>query len=329
MRMGADATALLCATAGALVLLLYARSKEGKKQKRKTLAATKGKTKGAGHAGNFALDGYFYKLEVENRFENELKMLQRLREGDPMSSCAPEFHGLEIIDGKRYLKMKSFFDGFDTSTLCEMDVKMGVRCFAESELTCTKPRNDLYERLLQMDPSKPTAAEHAAKAITKARWMTIRDATSSTSSLGFRVDSVERGGLSPVHRHALGDLWTVRTDAQVLEVLRLFLPDAQGGVDHRVAVVRSFLARLEQLERCIDTSSLFAECEVIGSSLLFIADAKGNTGMYMLDFGLTGPSPAGRLKHDVPWQQGNHEDGYMIGVRNLQRLWRKVLEDLQ
>ena len=48
-----------------------------------------------------------------------------------------EFHGVETInhpeDGPiRYIKMRSLVEGFDERTLCQMDVKMGVRCFAES-----------------------------------------------------------------------------------------------------------------------------------------------------------------------------------------------------
>ena len=37
---------------------------------------------------------------------------------------------------------------------------------------------------------------------------------------------------------------------------------------------------------------------------------------------------SGRLRHDVPWEKGNHEDGYLMGLGNLQRLWPKVVEGL-
>ena len=315
------------------------------------------KKKGAaGHAGNFERGGFFYKLEVENSkfshaqpavscmplsscpniaphartplagFENERDMLQRLKDekDEPMRAFAPEFDGVEEIDGKRYLKMRTLFEGFDSATLCQMDIKMGVRCFAEKELQSKKPRADLYERLCKLDANEPTAEEHTEKAITKARWMTIRDALSSTTKLGFRVDAV----VTPTsERKAFGDLWKVRSDAEVLDALRGFLPAECKGKERR-ALVEQLLARLEALETALRASSLFQECEVIGSSLLFAADATGKLGVWMLDFGLTGPCPAGALKHDTPWVEGNHEDGYLTGVANLRRLWRMSLEKL-
>ena len=39
------------------------------------------------------------------------------------------------------------------------------------------------------------------------------------------------------------------------------------------------------------------------------------------------PQEAAGLRHDAPWVQGNHEDGYLTGVHNLQRLWRQLVEE--
>eukprot|EP00965_Chrysotila_dentata_P193440 6175767-Pleurochrysis_carterae.AAC.1 len=41
----------------------------------------------------------------------------------------------------------------------------------------------------------------------------------------------------------------------------------------------------------------------------------------MIDFGVTVPSES-RLKHDVPWELGNHEDGYLTGLRGCSRRTR-------
>lgn len=258
-------------------------------------------------------------------FENERNMLEQFRKGDPMGSCAPEFHGVVEIDGKRYLKMRSLFEGFDSATLCQMDCKMGVRCFAESELQSTKSRSDLFERLLKMDASEVTPEEHASHAITKARWMDIRDHRSSTATLGFRVDGV----VTPTReRHAFGDLASVRSDDEVADALRTFLPEKCSCRGGRKALVKQLLARLSELESSLHASPLFRDCEVIGSSILFAADGNGKCGLWMLDFGVTGKSPTGPLKHNVPWTRGNHEDGYLTGLANMQRLWRKVLDEL-
>lgn len=58
--------------------------------------------------------------------------------------------------------------------------------------------------------------------------------------------------------------------------------------------------------------------QVIGSSLLFIHDKKEQAKVWMIDFGKTTPLPEGQtLQHDIPWQEGNREDGYLSGLNNL------------
>ena len=277
----------------------------------------------AGHAGNIVRDGFFMKREVENRFENELAFLQRLREGDTMTLFAPEFCGVEIIEGTRYLKMLDFLQAFEQASLRQMDVKMGVRCFAEKELQSRKPRHDLYKRLCKMDASMLTEEENAQQSITKARWMALRDSMSSTQTHGFRVDGVVTPTL---RREAFGDLATVREDADIIKVLQCFLPPG-----HEVArrVCRQLLARLASLEAALRESSLFWASELIGSSLLFAADGTGRCCVWMLDFGLTCHAPNGPLKHDIEWQLGNHEDGYLLGLKNLRRLWETILREDQ
>lgn len=282
------------------------------------------KTAAAGHEGNLEMDGMFYKLEnvaTPSRYENELAMLQRLLKGDPMTSCAPTFHGVVTIDGKRYLKMRSVLAAFDAASLCVMDVKMGVRCFAESELSSKKPRGDLFERLKKMQPSALTAEEQAAQTITKARWMKVRDSLSSTQDLGFRVDGINT---PTTKRKSGGDLALVRGEADILVALRDFLPkEAAAAAAARLGIQ----ARLAEISDALARSELFASHEIIGSSLLFAADGSGKSGVWMIDFGLTVPSPVGQLRHTVPWEYGNHEDGYLFGLANIQRLWGELIKE--
>lgn len=68
--------------------------------------------------------------------------------------------------------------------------------------------------------------------------------------------------------------------------------------------------------------------QVIGSSLLFIHDQKEQAKVWMIDFGKTTPLPEGQtLQHNVPWQEGNREDGYLSGLNNLIDILTEMCQD--
>lgn len=67
--------------------------------------------------------------------------------------------------------------------------------------------------------------------------------------------------------------------------------------------------------------------QVIGSSLLFIHDKKEQAKVWMIDFGKTIPLPEGEvLQHNVPWVEGNREDGYLWGLNNLIEILKNLAE---
>eukprot|EP00064_Thunnus_orientalis_P003360 superscaffoldBa00000270_g3369 len=79
-----------------------------------------------------------------------------------------------------------------------------------------------------------------------------------------------------------------------------------------------YLRRLKQLRQTLETSHFFRTHEVVGSSLLFVHDWNGQTGIWMIDFGKTVALPAPlTLDHRTPWVEGNREDGYLWGLDNL------------
>jgi 1D-myo-inositol-triphosphate 3-kinase len=74
-----------------------------------------------------------------------------------------------------------------------MDIKIGVRTFLEDENNEkeTQPREDLYMKLLNLDPDELTAEEHEIKKINKRRYMSWREKSTCSKSLGFRIEAIK------------------------------------------------------------------------------------------------------------------------------------------
>lgn len=65
---------------------------------------------------------------------------------------------------------------------------------------------------------------------------------------------------------------------------------------------------------------------MIGSSLLFVHD-RYNANVWLIDFAKTIILPDEiKIDHNSKWKVGNHEDGYMIGVNNLIKIFTSMLE---
>ena len=113
-------------------------------------------------------------------------------------------------------------------------------------------------------------------------------------------------------------------------------------LDIKAALERSkfFMSHEVSKERCVcvcaretERSCVFTHIislpplsqQLIGSSLLFVYDSSGLTGINMIDFGKTKELPRGiAVDHRSPWVEGNHEDGYLWGLNNLIEIWREL-----
>lgn len=259
----------------------------------------------SGHAGNFQAgeDGRILK-----RFcQCEQRSLEQLMQ-DPLRPFVPTYFGVVQHNGQAFNQMEDLLADFEGP--CIMDCKMGSRTYLEEELVKARerprPRKDMYEKMVAVDPGAPTAEEHAQAAVTKPRYMQWRETVSSTSTLGFRIEGIKK---------ADGTCNTNFKKTQELEQVTKVLEDF---VDGDVGILGKYVARLEELRDTLESSSFFKTHEVVGSSLLFVHDHTGLAKVWMIDFGKTVALPDQQtLSHRLPWAEGNREDGYLWGLDNM------------
>ncbi|XP_064810117.1 inositol-trisphosphate 3-kinase A-like [Oncorhynchus masou masou] len=261
----------------------------------------------AGHKGNFKAGG---KGTILKKFsENEKLCFERLQ-GDVLQGFVPGYHGVVERDGEPFLHMTDLLVNFDEPSV--MDCKMGVRTYLEEELVRArerpKLRRDLYDKMLEVDSEAPSPQEHLQRAVTKPCYMQWRETLSSTHTLGFRIEGIKKAD-GTCHT----DFKKTRSKEDVTQVFR----DFSGG---NTNIVNSYLGKLAKIQQALKSSEFFKRHEVIGSSLLFIHDHTERAEVWLIDFGKTTGLPEGQtLDHCIPWQEGNREDGYMLGLDNLMR----------
>ncbi|XP_053305408.1 inositol-trisphosphate 3-kinase B-like isoform X2 [Spea bombifrons] len=271
----------------------------------------------AGHEGNFKTSERGHILKKFSPIENAC--LVALME-DALRPYVPTYHGLVERDGQTYIKMEDLLMGLECPSI--MDCKMGIRTYLEEELAKAQlkptPRKDMYNKMVIVDPLAPTSEENDQKAITKPRYMQWRETVSSTALLGFRIEGATIEG-GPVKK----DFKQMKSREKIMET---FITFTKGRTD----IMAAYLNRLEGMQAVLKESVFFSTHEVIGSSLLFVHDRRGFSNVWMIDFGKTSPAPAHlTLRHDVAWEAGNHEDGYLLGLTNLIQTIRDTMQKLE
>ncbi|XP_065175025.1 inositol-trisphosphate 3-kinase A-like [Sycon ciliatum] len=270
----------------------------------------------AGHQGNFrAGDNGTILKKACDRERNALSSLMK----DVLKPFVPTYTRQIEQEGEEYLEMQDLLAEFEHPAV--MDIKMGVRTYLEEELTKarTKPsyRSDLYQKMIAVNPNEPTEEEHERQAIDKPRYMQFRERCSSSWSLGFRIEGIKLPNEDP-----RSDFKTMQHEPEVARELRVFL---QGNRE----LWKNFLTRLKDIREHCRRSDFFYSHEIIGSSLLFVAQHSTNTcGVWIIDFGKTSELPGDqRLNHEIPWVEGNREDGYLWGLNNLIDIWSRLKPD--
>lgn len=186
-----------------------------------------------------------------------------------------------------------------------MDIKMGTRTFLECEVKKSAAREDLYQKMVAIDPSAPSEEENKSQAVTKLRYMQFREQQSSTCSHGFRIEAIKVRGAPPVT-----DLKKVKSRNEVINTMIMFL---NGREDVR----QRFLKRLHEIRAKIEQSEYFRTHEVVGSSVFMLYDDT-KVGIWIIDFAKTYKVPEGMsVTHRNPWIPGNHEEGFLFGLDKL------------
>jgi len=260
----------------------------------------------AGHSGNFRA-GHAPGTVLKKLSAAEECIYKRLMKDEHLKPFVPTFHKSVLLDDdEQFIELQDCLATFSSPSI--MDCKVGVRTYLEEELAKArekpKLRKDMYEKMVAVDPLAPTAQEHLLKGVTKPRYMVWRETISSTATLGFRIDGIQKDGNSSK------DFKTTSTREQVMACFRAFLADSPH-------VLQLYLARLSAIREALGRSDFFQGHELIGSSLLFVHDAS-TADIWLIDFGKTVAVPQGRrIDHRSAWEVGNHEDGYLIGLDNI------------
>lgn len=237
---------------------------------------------------------------------------------DPLTRIIPKYVTETCYNSQMFLELEDLLTNFSQPHPTIMDIKLGTRTFLESEVRNSKPRPDLYQKLISVDPTACTAQEHAAQAVTKLTYMLFREKQSSSNSLGFRVEGVKIGenGVYCSGSQLPVNFKFLRDEAQICDVFTSF---CKG----KTTLLSEFLNRLETIRETLEMSEFFMTHEVIGCSLLFIHDDE-HVGVWLIDFAKTFRGE-GRVTHRDEWVMGNREDGVLTGVDNIVRLFRRIM----
>lgn len=154
----------------------------------------------SGHQDGFRLqaDGRVWK-KITDGAANELLAYERLNHDPFMRNHVATFYGEQCdpVTGQRFVELADLLQHFRRPAWL-MDIKMGSRTFLEKEVLNAEARPDLFEKMEKTllaggpevaDRKLLTSEECEQRALTKLRYMSLREQLSSSSTLGFRVEA--------------------------------------------------------------------------------------------------------------------------------------------
>ncbi len=292
-----------------------------------------------GHADAFRRDGGDGRFIVKETLSREQEVYEGLQADETIREYVPKYGG-EI---ERTGSVKDSYTRVRIEDLtaactrpCVMDIKMGTRTFLECEVKSDKRRPDLAEKLAKLGGA--LTDEEREKGITKLRYMQFREETSSTATLGWRIEAI----VKPPPVGAPPGTPSVKLDTKSLREPHEIMPKIAEFIGGRRHVGQCLLQRLLALRAALEASPFFLEHEFVGSSLLFVFDeacVRAPNGAaakrlaaapsaWMIDFAKTLPVAPDKLaaySHREPWVCGNQHDGYLLGLDSLIAQWEQLL----
>lgn len=153
----------------------------------------------SGHRDGFQkqTDGRVWK-KISETPSIELNAYEQISRDPFMASHVATFYGeRQDATGQRFVELGDLLKDFGRNAWL-MDIKMGTRTFLEKEVCNAEARSDLYDKMAKtLAVGGPEVAqlnlltdkECEQKALTKLRYMTLREQLSSSSTLGFRIEA--------------------------------------------------------------------------------------------------------------------------------------------
>jgi len=270
----------------------------------------------AGHASNFCRCETSGRLLKVSCLE-EQRVYEDMTRTDSLPGLRPAYYGTVELEKDEegaviHMQLSDLTAGFDTKTLAVADIKMGRITFNPATADDTKPRPDLFNKLKLVNGGLESLCPglQAAKAVTKRCYMGARDRSSTSASLGFRLD-----GLKPAHMDkpfTKGDLVNIDSQEKVQHSLGQFFEGRESVLDATVKC-------LHEMEKQLRDDSFFCSHALYGSSLLVMHDANGGAGVFMIDFANTVAmeAPVSHMSESMEEACRTGDDGYLSGLINL------------
>jgi len=152
----------------------------------------------------------------------------------------------------------------------------------------------------KLDPTSLTAEELASKTVSKCRYLQFRDDLSTTSKFGFRIEGISFSKELDEKFQKPGKIELQRMSKQ--EAIKNFHNFLEANGLEKKQVVK----QLEELREAVTSSEYLKNHQLIGCSLLFIADSKILT-LKLIDF-------AKSKKVD---ESDEKDDSWRTGLANL------------